>query len=459
MSGPHVSPVTPDDAGVEAFGYTQELKRALSFRDLLIYGMIFMVPIAPFGIFGYVMDASKGMVALAYLVGMIAMFFTAMSYRAMSRDFPVSGSVYAYAQRGINQTAGFFAGWLILLDYILIPALLYVVSAAALAPLFPAVPKAAWILGFIAIGAVINLRGVELTARANRVFLVLELAVLVTFLVVGLSALYGGAGAGGLTLAPLYQPGVVTPAIIGAAVSVCALSFLGFDAISTLSEEVQSRNRNSVGRATLAALFLMGGIFILQTWVAADLSKGLSFKTLDTAFYEAASVAGGQWLYQVTAWATAIAWGVANSLVSQAAISRILYAMARDRQLPAPLARVHPTFKTPYVSILVVVAISIVVALGFMNNVGTLTSFVNFGALTGFLFLHFSVMYHFLVRQRSRDYLNHLVFPGLGFAIIAYVLYTMGTATWVLGLSWLAIGVVYYLVLTLVLQRQTTLEV
>ncbi|WP_264778579.1 APC family permease [Deinococcus aetherius] len=445
--------------GVEEFGYRQELRRALSFWDLLVYGMIFMVPIAPFGIFGYVFGASKGMVALAYLIGMVAMFFTAMSYRAMSRDFPVSGSVYAYAQRGIGQAAGFFAGWLILLDYILIPALLYVVSAAALSPLFPGVPRAAWVVGFLLIGAAINLRGVELTARTNRVFLVLELTVLFAFLLVGLIALYSGAGAGRLTLAPLYQPGVVTPALVGAAVSVAALSFLGFDAISTLSEEVKDRRRNTVGRATLAALFLMGGLFILQTWVAADLSRGLTFKSPDTAFYEAAAVAGGGWLSLLTAGATALAWGVANSLVSQAAISRILYAMARDRQLPAPLARVHPTFKTPYVSILIVVLVSLVVALAFIDDVARLTNLVNFGALTGFLFLHASVIYHFLVRRGSRNYFSHLLLPGIGFVIIAYVLYTMNTETKLLGLGWLAVGIVYYLVLTRVLRRGAALEV
>ena len=116
---------------VEQFGYKQELHRALTFRDLLVYGMIFMVPIAPFGVFGYVWDGAQGMVALAYLIGMVAMFFTAMSYWSMSRAFPVSGSVYAYAQRGIHPIVGFFAGWLILLDYILVPSLLYIVSAAA----------------------------------------------------------------------------------------------------------------------------------------------------------------------------------------------------------------------------------------------------------------------------------------------------------------------------------------
>jgi amino acid transporter len=111
---------------LEQFGYKQELKRALSTRDLVIYGMIFMVPIAPFGVFGFVWNDAKGMVPLAYLVGLVGMFFTAMSYASMSRAFPMAGSVYSYVGRGLHPTAGFFSGWLILLDYILVPALLVI---------------------------------------------------------------------------------------------------------------------------------------------------------------------------------------------------------------------------------------------------------------------------------------------------------------------------------------------
>src|SRR6266498_3179945 len=122
-------------------GYKQELVRGLSLWDLIIYGLVFMVPIAPFAIFGLVFEASKGMVPLTYLVGLVAMLFTALSYRTMSRAFPVAGSVYAYAGRGIGSEAGFIAGWAILLDYLLIPTLLYVTAAVALTALVPAIPQ------------------------------------------------------------------------------------------------------------------------------------------------------------------------------------------------------------------------------------------------------------------------------------------------------------------------------
>src|ERR1700730_7983832 len=132
---------------LEDFGYKEQLSRALTTRHLLVYGMIFMVPIAPYSVFGFVWNDAKGMVPLAYFVGLVGMFFTAMSYAAMSRAFPMAGSVYSYAQRGLSDVAGFFSGWLMLLDYILVPALLYIVSAIALRPLVPSAPAWVWLVG------------------------------------------------------------------------------------------------------------------------------------------------------------------------------------------------------------------------------------------------------------------------------------------------------------------------
>src|SRR4029453_9302973 len=136
------------DAGIEAFGYRQELKRSLTFTDLLVYGLIFMVPIAPFGIFGGVFQASGGMIALAYAIGMVAMMFTALSYSQMAKAFPMAGSVYTYAGRGIAQPVGFLAGWAILLDYILVPSLLYLIAGVAMHSFVPGIAVGWWIAGF-----------------------------------------------------------------------------------------------------------------------------------------------------------------------------------------------------------------------------------------------------------------------------------------------------------------------
>ena len=431
---------------LQAFGYQQQLHRALTPKDLVIYGMIFMVPIAPYSVFGFVWHDARGMVPLAYLLGLIGMFFTALSYAAMSRAFPLAGSVYTYAHRGLHEVAGFFSGWLILLDYILIPALLYLFSAVALRPILPAVPAWLWLAAFVAFNAAVNLLGIEFTARVNRYMLTLELVTLALFVALGLFALYTGHGAGRLTLRPIYDPQVFSLATIAGATSVAVLSFLGFDGISTLAEE-SGGDAGAVGRATVLALLLVGLLFMLQTWIATDLSRDMRFGSPDTAFYEIAERAGGPWLRLVTILAVVLASAIANAMAAQAAVARILFAMARDGKLPAILARVHPRFGTPYVSTLLVAAVSLLVGLRFAARVDDLTRVVNLGALSGFVLLHLSVINHYVLREGSRDWLRHLLLPLAGLAIILYVLYEMDLAAKRLGAAWLVLGALYYVAL------------
>jgi amino acid transporter len=440
---------------VEKFGYKQELKRTLSFWDLLIYGLIFLVPIAPFGVYGYISDASKGMVPLAYVIGMVGMIFTAFSYAQMSKAFPVAGSVYAYAQHGLNRHIGFIAGWSILLDYILIPALTYAVSAVSLNAFIPALPVWFWLVFFIIFNTMINIRGIEFTARANKIILVLEFAVLITFIVAGLIALNKGVNHSSLTIKPLYDSSKFNLQLVMGAVSIAVLSFLGFDAISTLSEEVKGGSK-LVGKATVCALLVVGTLFIVQTWIASDLGRGLKLDNLDTAFYQIAELAGGSWLKNLTILATAFSWGIASALASQAAISRLLFSMGRDRNLPHVLAKVHPKFKTPYISTIFVAIISFVVGLAFVTHIDLLTNIINFGALTGFLLLHVSVINHYMIRQKSKQFIKHLVFPILGFIVIGYVLMGMNHLALVVGITWIVVGIIYNLILVRVFKVKET---
>ena len=431
---------------LEQFGYQDQLDRALTLSDLIVYGMIFMVPIAPFSVFGFVWIEAKGMVALAYLIGLTGMLFTALSYAAMSQAFPLAGSVYAYVQRGLHEFAGFLAGWLILLDYILVPALLYLFSAVALQPLLPAVPAWAWLVGFVSFNAAANLLGIRFTARLYKVLLALELLTLALFVVFGALALHAGAGAGRLTLAPLYDPHGFSLSTVAGATSIAVLSFLGFDGISTLSEE-SAGARNAIARATLLSLVLIGALFVLQTWIAADLARGMRFSSTATAFYEIAARAGGPALSLTAILAVVISFGIANAMAAQAAVARVLFAMARDRKLPSVLAAVHPRFKTPYVSTLLVASVSLLVGLLFTHRIDDLTRVVNFGALTSFALLHLAVAWHHIVRQRSGAWLRHLLFPLAGFTVILYVLYGMDHTAKVLGGCWIGAGILYYIIL------------
>ncbi|MEJ1224482.1 APC family permease [Pseudomonas sp. CCNWLW56] len=428
---------------IEAFGYKQELKRSLSLTDLVVYGMIFMIPIAPFGVYGYVNAEAPGMVPLAYIIGMVAMLFTALSYGSMARAFPVAGSVYSYAQRGLNPHVGFIAGWLMLLDYLLIPPLLYVYAAMALNHLYPEIPKVGFILAFLVSATFVNLRGITFTARMNIIFLLAQLVVLGIFLAYAWNALHSGAGNGQLTLAPLYSPEHFNFALLMQAVSIAVLSFLGFDAISTLAEEIKGDPGRSVGKAAMLTLLVMGVIFVVQTWIATDLAAGMGFKSADTAFYEIAELAAGSWLATMTAVATALSWGVAVAITSQAAVSRLLFGMARDGKLPKVLAKVHPKHNTPYLSIYLVAVLSLLICYLFINAVDTLTSLVNFGALSGFMLLHVTVINHYWRRQRSGQVVRHLICPLIGFCIVAAIMYNMGVDAQKLGLVWIAAGVVY----------------
>ena len=436
------------EESIERYGYKQELHRSLSFGDLLVYGLVFMVPIAPFGIFGGVFQGSGGMVALAYAIGMVAMMFTALSYAQMSQAFPMAGSVYTYAGRGIAAPVGFLSGWMILLDYVLVPGLLYLIAAIAMNSLVPSIPVWIWLIGFVLLNTVVNYMGIEMTARVNKIMLVGELIVLAIFIVIGIVALAQGKGRG-FDFTPIYNADTFSLSLVLGAVSIAVLSFLGFDGISMLAEENKESAR-AIGRSMVAALLLAGTLFIVQTWVAALLvpdpdaliSKG---DPGGTAFYDAAAVAGGAWLSKLTALATAIAWGFANALVAQAATSRLLYAMARDRQLPHLLAKVHPKKGVPVNATLLTALVSLALGLYMSSRadgITLLSTLVNFGALTAFLVLHVSVVWHYVVRNGSRDWWRHLVAPVIGFVILAFVVVNANVAAQTLGFVWLGIGVV-----------------
>ncbi|MFF4992345.1 APC family permease [Streptosporangium saharense] len=431
---------------IERFGYRQELRRGIGLADLVFYGLIFMVPIAPFAIFGSVYFTSGGMPVLTYLVGMVALLFTAASYAQMVRAFPLSGSVYNYAGRGISAPVGFMTGWAILLDYVLAPCLLYLVASIAMHSTVPQIPVWLWLLAFVAVNTVINLRGIRMTMTLTKVMIAAELAVLALFLVIGVWALLEGRGRE-FSFAPLFNPETFSWPVVFGAVSIAVLSFLGFDGISMLVEE-STGGSAQVGRAMRLALILAGVLFVAQVWVAALLvpnPDALLQQASDTAFYDAAAVAGGETLSRIASTATAISWGLANTLVAQVAVSRLLYAMARDRQLPSFLARVSVRNSVPTNAILLVAGLSVGLGVWMStreDGVSLLGSLINMGALVAFVVLHVSVITHYVVRMRSTDYLSHLVAPLVGMAILIFVVINANVMAQTVGLVWLALGAV-----------------
>src|SRR5690349_3594154 len=213
-------------------GYPQELRRSLRLIDLILYGIVFMSPIAAFAVFGFVRDASHGAIALAYAIGCFAMMITGLSYAAMARVAPVAGSVYYYASRSMGEAVGFIAGWSILLDYILLPALMILLGGVVMNSAVPVVPASVWVLLFLTFATIVNLLGMKATTRTDIAIATVLIGIVIVFVIAALSALYAGAGAGAITLAPVWPAGLTLSLAVSGA-SVAVLSFLGFDAIST----------------------------------------------------------------------------------------------------------------------------------------------------------------------------------------------------------------------------------
>ena len=440
--------VGAEAAGVEALGYRQELKRSLSLFDLLIYGLVFIVPMAPVAVFGIVFNASHGMVPLTYAVGLVAMAFTALSYMAMSSAFPVAGSVYTYAARSLGPTIGFFAGWAILLDYLLMPTLNYVACAIAMHSTLPGVPEPIWIVALLAIATIVNYFGIQTTARMNLLMLIGGILILSAFTLFALVALAHHAGGAHVSLIPLFNPREFSGGVIFGALSLAVLSFLGFDAISTLSEESKG-GAKAIGRATMLSLVIAALLFIAQTWLASLFVLGrTSFPSGDAAnaaFYNITQEVGGYWLKFVITVPGVVVGGLASALTAQAATARLIYGMARDGKLPRVLAHVNARHKVPERAIALVALVTLVVGIFMIDRFELLTSMVNFGALLGFLLLHLSVVAHFVWRQKSRDWLRHLVAPSIGFLIIGYVLWNAEANAKIAGIGWLAAGLVLFL--------------
>lgn len=427
------------------------LRPSLSCAQLIAYGLVFIVPIAPVSIFGIVFNASKGMVPLVYTIGLLAMASTARSYMVMSQELPSAGSVYAYASHGLGPKCGFLAGWAILLDYLLFPTLTYVACAIAVHAAMPVVSLPVCIVTMLAIVTLTNYFGIETTARVSFALLAVQLLILLAFIGCAINGLMHHLGGARLSLLPLYNPESISPQIIFAALSIAVLSFLGFDAISTLAEE-SKEGAQAVASATWLSLCLSAVGFIGQTWLASLFLLGRSSlppgRTTDAAFYDIAAQMGGYWLKFAFAVPGILLAGIASAATAQTATARVLLAMARDGRLPRSLARVDPRRSTPTRALLVVASITLMTSLMLSNRLEFLTSLVSFGALVGFIFVHFSVIGYFVWSRKSRNWLKYLLTPVLGIGIVSYVLLNTADNAKFMGAIWMSLGAILLAVRT-----------
>ncbi|PYC72152.1 amino acid permease [Streptomyces tateyamensis] len=416
---------------------------------------------APVGIFGVLDAKSHGAVAAVYLAATVAMGFTAFSYAQMVRAVPLTGSVFAYARAGLGERAGFVAGWMAMLDYLLIPAVAYLFSGIALHALVPQVSRWSFTVLAVLVTTALNLAGVRTAAVVGFAVLALELAVLAVFLVAAVVVLARD-GAVRPVLSPLTGVGAGGGGAgdLGAvlsAVSVAVLSYLGFDAIASFVEEAVGASR-AVARAVLLCLLLAGALFMAQTYLAALLEPLTPEQLAEqpaaqgSAFYDTVESGIGHWLHTLVAAGKAIGAAFA-ALAGQAAAGRLLYAMGRAGRLPRGLGRVDPDSGVPRRAVLVSAVVTLAAAVWAAtrdDGLDKLTSVVDIGALTAFLLLHASVIGWYTVRNGSRDRVRHLLVPLLGIAVIVAVVYRASHTAQLVGACWLLLGLG-----VLLLQRPT----
>jgi amino acid transporter len=397
-----------------------------------------------------VQQTSRGHAALSYLVAMVAMLFTAASYGKMSGAFPSAGSTYTYAQEGLHPNIGFIAGWAMILDYFLIPLLSVVYVALTANRMLPQVPYFVWAILCALMITAINVRGIRVTARAGNVMMVLMTACAILFVVVSARWIIVHHGVAGLLSLPtIYNPETFSlrPLMLGAAIA--SLSYIGFDAISTLAEDT-IRPERDISIATVLVCLIQTVFCVITVYLAALVWPDFrTFPNPDTAILDIANAAGGAWMMGVLIFILLVA-GVASALTGQAGASRLLLGMGRDGVISRRIfAHVDPRFSTPVRGIYV---------MGFVSLIGSLVmrfqlvvELLNFGAFIGFILVNLSVIRHFYFRLHQRTgyaFFTNLLFPSAGTLVCTYVWFNLSFKARVAGFCWLGIGLVYLAVIT-----------
>lgn len=427
----------------------QQLNKNMRFRDLVILGLLFIGPAAPVGLFGVLDVMTDGAVALVYFVATLVMAFTAYSYARMTNVIPHAGSVYAYCSAGIHPHAGFLVGWLLLLDYMFIPAVAYLFTGIFLNALIPDIPVWAWTFFAVAVTTTLNFMGVKKSAKITFLFLAFEIIVLSIILFVGIWMLVTN-GIKRDWLQPFIGGELFTWNNLFSAVSVAVLSFLGFDAIAAFAEE-NGGKPSLVSKAILGCLVLAGCLFVIQVYIG-ELLNPYSPEYLHEhpelqgkAFYNIVNQEMNPWL----GWALGLMKAIGASfsaMVGQAAASRLLFSMGRDKRLPSILAKVGKKSGVPTIAILFSAIFNLCLAAFAANReqgLSTLVSFVDVGALTTFIMLHVSVIGYFKFKKGNcgtASLILDIVIPAIGIVSLLPVLIHIDNYAKIVGIVWLIIG-------------------
>ncbi len=420
------------------------LKKTLTLFPVIMIGLAYMQPMTLFDTFGIVTNLTGGHVATAYAFALIAILFTALSYGKLVRSFPSAGSAYTYAQKSICPHVGFMVGWSSLLDYLFMPMINILLAKSYFESLIPGIPSWIFVVLLVAFMTITNLKGIRTVANFNGLIVVLQ--ILVMLVIVGM-VIYGvshGVGEGTLVSSKPFwtENSQVVPMITGA--TILCFSFLGFDGISSLSEETKDAKR-VIPRAIFLTALIGGLLFIAVSYFLQLYFPDVShFHDPDSSQPEIMLYVAGK-TFQFGILIFSCVTVLASGMAAHAGVSRLMYVMGRDGVFPQRFfGYISPKFHTPVFNVLLVGAIALL-AINF--DLVTATALCNFGALVAFTFVNLSVIAQYWVREKRRrtlmDNFRYLILPLCGAATVGALWVNLERSSMVLGLIWATIGIIY----------------
>jgi len=423
------------------------LRRTLKLHHLILYGIIIIQPTAPMSIYGVVSNAARGHVVTTILIAMVAMLFTAVSYGRMARVYPSAGSAYTYVGKEIHPLAGYIVGWSMLMDYMLNPIICAIWCSAAAQNILPQIPYAAWAVAFVFVFTGLNLRGVQSSSRLNTLLALGMSIVVVIFIASAIHYLAVVARPfGGQWLLPFYDPATFAPGLIFHGTSIAVLTYIGFDGISTMSEEVENPRRN-VLLATVLTCFVIGVLSAVEVYLAQLVWPGrvpFPVAMVDTAFVEVAHRVGGKLLFQLLN-ATLLIANMGSGIAAQFGAARLLYGMGRADALPRRFfGAISPTTRIPRNNVLLLGGITLLGA--FLMSFEQGAELLNFGAFIAFIGVNTAALIHYKYRSREKVAFAALS-PLAGIVVCAFIWFNLNLNAKLLGAGWIAIGLLLYVMM------------
>jgi putrescine importer len=424
------------------------LRRSLTLWDLILYGVIVIQPVAPMSVFGVLSNRGRGHVVTTILIAMVAMLFTAISYGRMARVYPSAGSAFTYVGKEINPALGYVTGWSMVMDYLLNPMICIIWISQQAHVFAPGVPYGAWAVIFAVIFTALNIQGVKTSARVNTTLAAGMGVVIAIFFVAAARYIFGHAhDSAGFFTRPFYDPlSWNTKAVMGGT-SVAVLTYIGFDGISTLSEEAENPRRNIL-LATVLVCVVIGLLSAVEVYAAQLIwPASEAFPNMDTAFTFVAQRAWAP-LFAVIGFTLVIA-NFGSGMGAQLGAARLLYGMGRSNALPKSFFGVlDPKRRVPRNNVIFVGALALAGAFLLPALAGATTGFdlganlLNFGALIAFMGVNAAAFVRYFLHEPEKKISNFLP-PVLGFVICFFLWISLSPKAIVFGAIWMAAGIAF----------------